>query len=161
MDSEEVEQLCKELMVKGLGEASIAIKLYTKGHVIACSKQAIDVVKATAIGRSEVLELSGAFHSSYMSSALEGFSQAVNKASLVIPPIPIYSNVTAKPFTSVEDMKVLITKQLTHRISWNELISNMRHDYPNCHFVECGPGKQLHILLKKMDRKIKCINYSA
>ena len=164
MDSEQVEGLCEELMVKGLGDASIAIRLFSKGHVIACSEQAVDIVSdrtTTAGGTTEVLKLSGAFHSSYMSPALEKFSNAVNKAPLVTPSMPTYSNVTAKPFTNIEDMKELVIKQLTHTISWNELIDNMRSNYPYCSFVECGPGRQLHAMLKKIDRKIKCINYTA
>ena len=164
MDSEQVERLCEEVTVQGLGDASIAIRLFSKGHVIACSEQAMDVVgdKArTAGGTTEVLKLSGAFHSSYMSPAMERFSDAVNAAPLVTPSIPIYSNVTAKPFTNIEDMKELIIKQLTHTISWNELINNVRSDYPDCSFVECGPGRQLHAMLRKMDKKIKCINYTA
>ena len=164
MDSEHVEGLCEEVMVEGLGDASIAIKLFAKGHVIACSKQAENLVgdkTRAAGGIAEVLQLSGGFHSSYMSSAVEDFTAAVNNASLTVPTIPVYSNVTGKPFTSIEDMKRLVTQQLTCRVSWNELICNMRSDYPNCHFVECGPGNQLHFLLKKIDRKIKCTNYSA
>ena len=164
MDSEQVEELCKELMVERLGDASIAIKLFTKGHVMACSKEAVDAIsdKIQAVGgTSEVLKLSGAFHSSYMSPALDDFSAAVKNASLTMPTIPIYSNVTAKPFTSIENMKELVTKQLTHCVLWNELIGNMRQDYCNSDFVECGPGKQLHFLLKKIDKKITCINYST
>ena len=164
MDGEQVEGLCEEVMMEGLGNASIAIKLFTKGHVIACSKPAENLVSdktRVAGGIAEVLQLSGGFHSSYMSSAVEDFTMAVNNASLTVPTIPVYSNVTGKPFTSTEDMKRLITKQLTCHVSWNELICNMRSDYPNCHFIECGPGNQLHFLLKKMDRKIKCTNYSA
>ena len=164
LDREQVEGLCEEVMLGGLGSVSIAIKLFSKGHVIACSEQAKDIVidKAKAAGgNSEVLKLSGAFHSSYMLQASKVFREAVHRAHLVIPTLPMYSNVTAKPFTDVEDMKELIIKQLTTTISWNELIGNMRNDYPNCSFVECGPGRQLHSLLKKMDKKIKCINYIA
>lgn len=164
IDSEQVEELCGEVKVKGLGDASIAIRLFTKGHVVACNKQAVDIIierTRAAGGTVEVLKLSGGFHSSYMSLALQDFSITVNNASLMLPTIPVYSNVTGKPFTSIEDMRELITKQLTHCLLWNELICNMRYDYPNCNFVECGPGNQLHFLLKKMDRKIKCINYNA
>jgi len=164
MDSEQVEGLCEEAMVEGLGIVSIAIKLFSKGHVIACSEQAKDIVidKAKAAGgNTGVLKLSGAFHSSYMLQASEAFGEAVHKAHLVIPTLPIYSNVTAKPFTNVEDMKELMIKQLTNTISWNKLICNMRNDYINCSFVECGPGRQLHSLLKKIDKKIECINHTA
>lgn len=164
VDSEQVERLCEEVTVQGLGDASIAIRLFSKAHVIGCSKQAMDVVSdkaRTAGGTTEVLKLSGAFHSSYMSAAVERYSDAVNGAPLVTPSMPIYSNVTAKPFTDTEDMKEHIIKQLTHTVSWNELISNMRSDYIGCSFVECGPGKQLHAMLRKMDKKIKCINYTA
>ena len=164
MDSEQVERLCEEVMAEGLGDASVAIRLFNKGNVIACSERAMDVVsdKARAAGgTTEVLKLSGAFHSSYMSPALERFSDAVNRTPLVMPSIPIYSNVTAKPFTNVEDMRELVIKQLMHTVSWNELINNMRSDYPGCSFVECGPARQLHAMLRKMDKKIKCINYTA
>lgn len=164
MDAGQVGRLCEEVIVKGLGQASVAINLFTKGHVIACSKKAMDVVneKTRAVGAiAEVLKLSGAFHSSYMSPAVEVFSKAVSNTPLIMPAIPVYSSDTAKPFTSVKEIKELVIKQLTHCISWNELIDNMRSDYPNCSFVECGPGKQLHFLLKKIDRKIRCINYST
>lgn len=164
MDGKQVEGLCEEVMAEGLGDASISINLFTKGHVIACNKLATSIVSdrtRAAGGIAEVLQLSGGFHSSYMSSAVKDFTTAVNNVSLTLPSIPVYSNVTGKPFTGIEDMKELITKQLTCCVSWHELICNMRSDYPDCHFVECGPSNQLHFLLKKMDRKIKCTNYSA
>ena len=164
MDGEQVERLCEEVKVQGLGNASIAIKLFTKGHVVACSELATDFVSnrtRSTGGISEVLKLSGAFHSLYMSPAVEEFSKAVNSVPLKMPRVPTYSNITAKPFISVEEMKQLIVKQLTHCILWNEVIVNIKNNFPDCNFVECGPGRQLHFLLKKIDKKIKCINYSS
>lgn len=164
MNYGQVEKLCGELMTEGWGDASVAIKLYSKANVIACSERATGVVSdrtRAAGGSVEVLNLSGAFHSSYMSPAVKKFTSAVNSTPLIMPTIPVYSSITAKPFTNIADMKELMIKQLSHCVLWNELVVNMRNDYPATSFVECGPGKQLHFLLKKMDKKIKCISYNT
>ena len=62
---------------------------------------------------------------------------------------PVYPNVTAKPTRSIEQIKELLVKQLTHTVRWEEIIQNMYTDGIR-KFFEIGPGKVLQGLNKRI-----------
>jgi len=164
LDNEQAEDVCSVVQQEGYGDCSITNKLYPRALIIGSSTQAIDFVSDCVQERGgsvEVLPLSGAFHSSFMLPAIEQFAEAVNKAPLQLPNLPVYSNVTCRPYSSVEEIRTLLVKQLTNCIAWDSVIENMMKDYPQCSFVECGPGRQLNFILKKLNKQAKCVNFIA
>ena len=164
LDSKQTEDVCSSVKQEGYGDCSITNKLFPKGFIIGSSTQAIDFASNCVQergGKVEVLSLSGAFHSSYMSPAIEQFAAAVNKAPVQLPKLPVYSNVTGKPYSSIEEIRTLLVKQLTSCVVWDTVMENMMKDYPQCSFVECGPGRQLNFILKKLNKRAKCVNFIA
>ncbi|XP_065915876.1 probable malonyl-CoA-acyl carrier protein transacylase, mitochondrial isoform X2 [Dysidea avara] len=164
LDKKQIEDLCNVVKLRGYGDCSVSNKLFPIGCTIGSSTQAINFISNYVQqkgGRSKVFALSGAFHSSYMSPATEQFAAAVNKAPFQLPKLPVYSNVTGKPYSSVEEIQTLLVEQLTSCVVWDTVMENMMKDYPQCSFVECGPGSQVNLILKKLNKQAECINYSV
>lgn len=77
----------------------------------------MDAVKAEK-GKPVKLAVSGAFHSPFMSSAAKGLGEYLADKQLNQPTTPIYSNVTAQPYSG--DFKELITKQVENPVQWQK-----------------------------------------
>jgi [acyl-carrier-protein] S-malonyltransferase len=69
------------------------------------------------------------------------------------PNAPIYQNVDSKKNKDIELIKQNLVKQLTSPVLWTQTIENMINDEIDL-FIECGPGRVLQGLVKKINRKI-------
>lgn len=108
-------------------------------------------------GRSIKLAVSGAFHSPYMQGASARLSEVLDtlKIALQTDGIPVYSNVTAKPYTN--DVRSLLSKQVMSPVLWQQTIENMIADGINT-FIEVGPGKVLSGLIKRISKDVAVFN---
>lgn len=102
-------------------------------------------------GRALPLKVRGAFHSPFMKNAASEFEAVIKKTEKNEPAIPIYSNVTAKPYG--EDITKLLSMQICSPVKWEELICNMIADGFDT-FVEIGPGRTLTNMIKKINTNI-------
>lgn len=98
------------------------------------------------------LNVAGAFHSSLMQPAADKLQSFLQDLPLSPPQIPVISNVTAQPHTSVDKIKELMVAQITGSVRWSETITYLRQQGIN-RYVECGPGKVLTGLLKRIDKE--------
>lgn len=103
------------------------------------------------------LNVSGAFHSPLMESALGGLSEAIAKAHLTDAAFPVYSNVTADSGTSGSRARELLLKQLTSPVRWTDEVLAMAAAHPEATFVEMGPGMVLLGLLKKIAPQLRAM----
>ncbi len=112
--------------------------------------------KLTEAGAKRVLTLpvGGAFHSPLMKSAREELAKAIEKTNFVAPNCPVYQNVDAKGYSDVIAIKSNLVLQLTAPVRWTQIVQNMIADGATS-FTECGPGKVLQGLVKKIDRQIE------
>ena len=95
------------------------------------------------------LTVSGAFHSPLMESACDGLREALEHAEIRNASVPVYANVTAKPVQEAREIRDLLFRQLTHPVRWEESVLNMASGGATT-FVECGPGKVLQGLVKRI-----------
>jgi len=98
-------------------------------------------------GRSIKLKVSGAFHCPLMEDASKKVTEFLQGVALSKHSVPVYSNMTARPYLG--DFKNLIAKQVTNPVQWQQTIENMIADGVDT-FVECGPGRVLSGLVKKI-----------
>ncbi len=107
-------------------------------------------------GKTIDLAVSGGFHSPFMNTAAEKFSDALGEFEINLPKIPIYANYDAKPYS--KNPKEVLPLQINHPVRWKEILKAMAQDGFDT-FIEVGPGKVLSGLVKKVvcDAKI----YSA
>tara|TARA_B100000676_G_scaffold312298_1_gene385825 strand:- start:1737 stop:2597 length:861 start_codon:yes stop_codon:yes gene_type:complete len=96
------------------------------------------------------LKVGGGFHSKYMESAKIELESAVNNSKIRIPSAPIYQNFNAKPSSIPEEIKSNLINQLTSPVLWTQSVNNMISN--NIYtFIECGPGRVLQGLVKKIN----------
>ena len=71
--------------------------------------------------------------------------------------IPVITNVTADYVKSSEEIKPLLTKQVSSSVLWEDSIRRMIEDGADT-FVEIGPGKTLSGFVKKISRDVRIFN---
>lgn len=98
-------------------------------------------------GRGLMLAVSGAFHSPYMTKAVEPFGKELEQFDVKAPEIPVYANYTASPYEG--DPKETMLKQIDHPVQWTKLIQNMANDGFDT-FIETGVGNTLQKLISQI-----------
>lgn len=147
-----VEELCEsidELVVAANYNCpgQLVISGSNKGIEVACEK-----AKEAGARRALPLPVGGAFHSPLMNPAKEELEKAIDATQFNAAKCPVYQNVTAAPSTDLEVIKENLKKQLTAPVRWTQSVQAMVADGAT-EFVECGPGKVLQGLVKKIHRE--------
>ncbi|HOO10057.1 MAG TPA: ACP S-malonyltransferase [Cyclobacteriaceae bacterium] len=120
-----------------------------KGIEIACEK-----LKAAGAKRALPLQVGGAFHSPLMEPAREELAAAIDATNFNKPICPVYQNVNALPSTDVGTIKDNLNAQLTAPVRFAQSVRNMVKDGATA-FIECGPGKVLQGLVKKISPEVE------
>lgn len=120
---------------------------------VAGVEKACELLKAAGAKRALLLPVSGAFHSPLMEPAREELAKAIGNTEFSEPRCPVYQNVTALPSTGVEVIKENLIAQLTGPVKWTQSVRAMVADGAS-EFVECGPGKVLQGLVKKISSEV-------
>ena len=103
-------------------------------------------------GKAILLPVGGGFHSPYMETARVELEDAVNKAKIETPSAPIYQNVDANGYTDPDKIRLNLISQLTSPVRWTQTVNNMIENNVK-KFIECGPGRVLQGLVKKINRE--------
>lgn len=114
-------------------------------------------VKAAG-GRAIPIKVSGAFHSPFMDNAAAEFARDLASADINIPRIPVYSDLTARPYGN--DIAPVLAKQICSPVRWEELIRSMIANGADT-FIEIGPGKTLCGLISRIDPSVRAISAAA
>ncbi|WP_266202240.1 ACP S-malonyltransferase [Pontibacter kalidii] len=151
LEDEKVEEVCAsidEVVVAANYNCpgQLVISGSNKGIEIACEK-----MKEAGAKRALPLPVGGAFHSPLMKPAEEELAKAIEETTFSQGICPIYQNVDAKPHTDPQEIKQNLISQLTAPVRWTQSVQQMVADGAT-HFVECGPGKVLQGLVKKIER---------
>jgi [acyl-carrier-protein] S-malonyltransferase len=149
LDDKVVEEICA-----GIDEIVVAANYNCPGQlVISGSNRGIELVceklKAAGAKRALPLQVGGAFHSPLMEPAREELAAAIEATLFSKPICPIYQNVSARPSTDIDVIKQNLIAQLTAPVRWTQSVQAMVHDGAST-FIECGPGKVLQGLVKKI-----------
>ncbi|WP_345027519.1 ACP S-malonyltransferase [Ravibacter arvi] len=116
-------------------------------------EKACELLKAAGAKRALILPVSGAFHSPLMEPAREELKAAIEGTSFTAPRCAVYQNVTAAPATDVAVIKENLIDQLTGAVKWTQSVNRMVEDGAT-DFIECGPGKVLQGLVKKINNGV-------
>lgn len=152
MEDEQVEDFCRQAEDQ-TGKTVVPVnyncpgQLVIAGYVEAVEK-ANEIAKENGCRLARKLPVSGAFHSPLMEPAYEGLESALSSMDVQEPDCPVYSNYTAKPTTSVEEIRSNLLNQLLNPVLWRQTLLNMKEDGADA-FVEVGVGKVLQGLVKR------------
>ena len=94
-----------------------------------------------------------------MNPAGKGLRLALERAEIESGEISVVSNVSADYHAGSDDVRRLLTAQVTNPVRWQASIERLRSDGVD-RFVEIGPGRVLTGLMRKIDRSASAINMS-
>lgn len=121
-------------------------------------ERAMALAKESGAKRAMRLNVSGAFHSALMETALDGLSQAITQTTFTNPRFPVYANVNGEAVTLGERARQLLLQQLTRPVRWAEEVAAIAERLPNALYVEMGPGTVLTGLVKKIAPNVKTMS---
>lgn len=150
LDDKTIEEICAGIT----DEIVVPANYNCPGQVVISGtiegvEKACELLKAAGAKRALLLQVGGAFHSPLMEPAREELAAAINDAQFQSPLCPVYQNVNAKPATEISVIKENLIAQLTAPVRWTQSVEQMVADGAGL-FIECGPGKVLQGLVKKI-----------
>jgi [acyl-carrier-protein] S-malonyltransferase len=154
LDDEATRAACAEA---AQGEVVQAVNFNGPGQVViaghkAAVARASELCKAKGAKRAVSLPVSAPFHSSLMQPAAIKLKSFLEKVDVVAPGIPVLNNVDVVQEISSEKIKDALVRQAASPVRWVEIIKAMA-DQGVTHVVECGPGKVLAGLVKRIDAR--------
>lgn len=127
-------------------------QIVISGTKAGVEKACIELKEAGA-KRAIPLDVSGPFHSSLMKPAAERLKNALDEVEMKDASIPVVANVNAETVSNSEEIKKLLVEQLYSPVRWEDSVRELIN-LGVTHFIECGPGKVLSGLVKKIDRSV-------
>ena len=156
-----VEQIRAVCLDAAQGEVLEAVNLNAPGQiVIAGHKSAVERGMALArehgAKRALLLPMSAPSHCTLMRPAAEKLAAYLQNVPCNVPVIPVIQNADVQSFVTAADIKYALFEQLFHPVRWIETIQEIAAEGVSS-LVECGPGKVLTGLNKRIDKSLNCL----
>ncbi|MGA7817864.1 ACP S-malonyltransferase [Caballeronia sp.] len=154
LDDDAVRAVCAQASAAGVGVVEAVNFNAPSQVVIAGSKagveKACEIAKANGAKRALPLPVSAPFHSSLLKPASDQLREYLAKVELNAPQIPLINNVDVASVTDPAAIKDALVRQAAGPVRWVESVQKMARDGVT-HVIECGPGKVLSGLTKRID----------
>lgn len=162
MDDQRIDDICKS--VAG-DEIVSAANFNSPGQtVIAGSRQAVDramaALKEAGAKRALPLNVSVPSHCALMKPAADKLAAELADVEFRKPSIPVVQNINGLAVRDCADMRQNLVKQLYMPVQWVDTIYCMR-DFGIGKVVECGPGKVLGGLIKRIHPEMEAFSTEA
>ncbi len=115
-------------------------------------KKASDLCVERGARRAVPLKVSGPFHSALLKGAGEKLEEVLSTVTINDPAIPYLANVTADYVTKADEIKPLLTQQVSSSVKWQQTLERLIDDGADL-FIELGPGTTLSGFVKKLGRE--------
>ena len=151
LTDEQVENICASTAgVVVAANYNCPGQLVISGEIEAI-EAACESAKEAGARRALVLPVGGAFHSPMMEPARAELAAAIESTEFHTPLCPVVQNSVAKAVSDPAEIKQNLIDQLTAPVKWTQSVQQMVASGVT-DYVECGPGKTLQGLVKKIDR---------
>ncbi len=144
------------------GQVVAAVNFNAPGQVVIAG-DADAVARATAIckkgGAKRAVELpvSAPFHTSLMRPAADNLAELVEATTFRAPQIKIIHNVNAQTEADPQAIKTLMLEQIYKPVLWVDCVNGLAAGGAEM-LIECGPGRVLNGLSKRIDRNLKSLS---
>ena len=157
IDDAVVKQVCADAQT-ATGEIVEAVNFNSPGQVVIAGhkgavEKACELAKAAGAKRALVLPVSAPFHSTLLQPAAEKLQAALADLTLNAPEIPVVNNVDVLVQNDVNAIKDALVRQAWHPVRWVECAQFIAEQGVT-DMVECGPGKVLAGLAKRIDARL-------
>ena len=155
LEDDVIVDICAKASANGVVQA---VNFNSPGQVVIAGETdavnvAIELAKEAKAKRALPLPVSVPSHSSLMKDAADKLAVKLAEIDSCMPVMPVYHNVTAKPTDSVEAMNAVLKEQLFNPVLWVDTVNNLIADGIEV-TVECGPGKVLSGLNKRINKAV-------
>lgn len=141
-------QVCEAVNYNSAGQVVIA------GNAAAVAR-AMDFAKAKGAKRALLLPVSVPSHCALMKPAAEKLAAYLKGVNFNVPKIPVMHNADVVAYQETEQIKDALVRQLYSSVRWVETVQAI-HDAQISKFAECGPGKVLTGLTKRIVDSASC-----
>ena len=155
LDDEKIIEICNQTGAE-------AVNFNSPGQVVIAGKvaavdSAIEQLKEAGAKRAMQLPVSAPFHTTLMRPAGDQLADSMSKIAFKSPEIPVVHNVHAQTESDPDKIKELLFKQIFSPVNWTGCIQTMVNSGVD-KTLECGPGKVLSGLSKRIDRSLSAFN---
>jgi [acyl-carrier-protein] S-malonyltransferase len=156
LDDESVRSACAEA---AQGQVVQAVNYNGPGQVVIAGNKdavtrAMEACKAKGAKRALPLPVSAPFHSSLMQPAAQALKAYLTGVGIHSPSVPVINNVDVTAETEPARIADALVRQAASPVRWVEIIQTMAK-MGVTHVIECGPGKVLAGLTKRIDPSLQ------
>ena len=155
LDSGALKEACQEAAQGEVVEPAnfnSPTQIVIAGHKTALAR-ACDAAKAKGAKRALMLPVSAPFHSSLLKPASDRLAEYMAGLTFSVPQIPLINNVDVAILNDPQAIKDALVRQAASPVRWVETIEKMA-GIGITHIVECGPGKVLAGLCKRINSSL-------
>lgn len=162
LDDAKIIEICQQASEAGVVEA---VNFNSPGQVViagqvAAVDKAIELLKAAGAKRAMPLPVSAPFHTSLMRPAGEKLEAALADLNVASPELAVVHNVHGQTESDPAKIKALLVEQIYSPVKWVSCVETML-DKGIETTVECGPGKVLSGLNKRIQKSLTCLNIES
>jgi len=152
LDDDAVRAVCAEASAAGIVEA---VNFNAPSQVVIAGakagvEKACEIAKAKGAKRALPLPVSAPFHSSLLKPASDQLREYLASVDIGVPQIPLINNIDVASVAEPAAIKDALVRQAAGPVRWVETVQKMAHEGVT-HVIECGPGKVLNGLTKRID----------
>lgn len=156
LDAEAVAKLCEDAAE---GEVCEPANDNGGGQIVisgnsAAIDRAIALAQERGAKRALPLSVSAPFHCRLMQPAADRMAEALADAEILVPRVPVVTNVTAGPTSDPAEIRERLVRQVTGQVRWRESVEWLAANGVNS-LVEIGSGKVLTGLARRIDRSLE------
>jgi len=157
LSDDEIRAACAEA---AQGEVVEPVNFNSPGQVViagskAAVERAMELCKAKGAKRALPLPVSVPSHCSLMKPAAERLAAALASVEIKAPQIPVLHNADVASYSDAAQIRDALTRQLYCPVRWTETVQQLAADGIVL-MAECGPGKVLAGLAKRIDGNVNC-----
>lgn len=157
LEDEQVKTLCAQA---AQGEVVEAVNFNSPGQIViagntAAVERAMAAAKEAGAKRALPLPVSVPSHCSLMKPAAEKLAEALKTVTIQTPQIRVIHNADVTAYTEADPIKDALVRQLYSPVRWTETVNALVSDGIT-ESAECGPGKVLAGLAKRINKAAIC-----
>ncbi len=158
LDDETVRQVCAE---GAQGEVLEAVNLNSPGQVVIAGNRAavergMELAKAKGAKRALGLPVSVPSHCALMKPAAEALAEYLQNVPMTASNVPVIHNADVLAYIDISQMKDALVRQLYSPVRWVETVQSA-YNQGVTNSAECGPGKVLAGLTKRIVTELPCV----
>jgi [acyl-carrier-protein] S-malonyltransferase len=155
LDDERIMELCDEASTIGVAEA---VNFNSPGQVVVAGhaeavRQVVAYARDHGARRAIMLPVSVPSHSSLMRDAGMALAETLEQTPVQTPSITVRSATTTEPYRSSEQIRSALAAQVFSPVQWVRTVRAMI-DGGATRIIECGPGKVLTGLVRRIDKSV-------